>query len=99
VLLADNLAAYTLEITPNQRAEHRPHDRRPVALIEIAARDRRRFKRLLEDARSYEPIPIKHPRQRRGAGALRGGEVPLPRGRDPCPALPHLPDGPRPRRT
>ncbi|HOA92457.1 MAG TPA: penicillin-binding protein 2 [Quisquiliibacterium sp.] len=59
VLLADNLAAYTLEITPNRVQNIDRTIEELSRIIEIPARDQRRFKRLLADARSYEPIPIK----------------------------------------
>ena len=58
-LLADNLAAYTLEITPNRVQNIDRTIEELSRIIEIPARDQRRFKRLLADARSYEPIPIK----------------------------------------
>ncbi len=59
VLLADNLPAYTLELIPERVANVEGTIDDLSQVIEITPRDRRRFKRLLEDARSYEPIPIR----------------------------------------
>ena len=59
VLLADNLPAYTLELIPERVANVEGTIDDLSQVVEITPRDRRRFKRLLEDARSYEPIPIR----------------------------------------
>ena len=59
VLLADNVPAFTLEIVPD-RVAHLEHTLDALSqVVDITARDRRRFKRLHEDAKSYEPIPIR----------------------------------------
>ena len=73
-LLADNLAAYTLEITPNRVQNIDRTIEELSRIIEIPARDQRRFKRLLADARSYEPIPIKTRVSDEELARLRGGE-------------------------
>jgi penicillin-binding protein 2 len=60
VVLANNYSAYTLEITPARLAA--PLDATIDALaelVDITARDRRRFKRLLEDGKSFESLPIR----------------------------------------
>ena len=59
VVLASNYAAYTLEITPS-RAQ--PLDETIEALsqiVDIQPRDRRRFKRLREESRSFDSLPIR----------------------------------------
>ena len=59
VVLASNYAAYTLEITPS-RAQ--PLDETIEALsklVDIQPRDRRRFKRLMDESRSFESLPIR----------------------------------------
>lgn len=59
VVLASNYAAYTLEITPS-RAQ--PLDETIEALsqiVDIQPRDRRRFKRLLDESRSFDSLPIR----------------------------------------
>ncbi len=60
VVLATNYSAYTLEITPSQLAA--PLDATIDALaelVEITPRDRRRFKRLQEDGKSFDSLPIR----------------------------------------
>jgi penicillin-binding protein 2 len=60
IVLANNFSAYTLEITPTRLTQ--PVDATIDALaevIEIAPRDRRRFKRLQEDSKSFESLPIR----------------------------------------
>ncbi|WP_028601397.1 penicillin-binding protein 2 [Ottowia thiooxydans] len=59
VVLATNYKAYTLEITPSRA---RPLEETIDAIsevVEITPRDRRRFKRLMEDSRSFESLPIR----------------------------------------
>lgn len=59
VVLATNFSAYTLEITPAQAA---PLERTIDALAQVVAitpSDRRRFKRLLEEGKSFESVPIR----------------------------------------
>jgi penicillin-binding protein 2 len=60
IVLATNYSAYTLEITPSRLA--RPLDSVIDELshvIEIQARDRRRFKKLLEESKSIDSLPIR----------------------------------------
>ncbi|MDE2048900.1 MAG: penicillin-binding protein 2, partial [Betaproteobacteria bacterium] len=59
IVLATNYAAYTLEITPSKVAnlDHTIDDL--SQLVEITPRDRRRFKKLLEDSKSFESLPIR----------------------------------------
>ena len=60
VLLATNYKAYTLELTPSRLG--RPVDEAIDAIgqvIEVGPRDRRRFRRLLEDSRNFESLPIR----------------------------------------
>ncbi len=59
VVLARNFSAYTLEIMPSQAA---PLDETIDALaeiIDIQGKDRKRFKRLLDEAKNFESIPIR----------------------------------------
>ena len=59
VVLASNYSAYTLEITPSKVGDL---DRVIDALsqvVEIQARDRRRFKKLLDESRNFESLPIR----------------------------------------
>lgn len=59
LLLADNQSAYTLEIVPNQVPDLEATIDALAEFIEITPRDRRRFRRLLEDSRTWEAIPIR----------------------------------------
>ena len=60
VVLADNYSAYTLEINRSQLAA--PLDAvidQLAEVIDIQPRDRRRFRRLMEDSKSFESLPIR----------------------------------------
>lgn len=60
VVLARNYSAYTLEITPSKLQANMESVIDELAkLIEIDARDRRRFKRLLEESRSFASVPLR----------------------------------------
>jgi penicillin-binding protein 2 len=60
VVLANNYSAYTLEITPSRLAAPLEQVIDQLAeVVEIAPRDRRRFKRLQEDSKSFESLPIR----------------------------------------
>ena len=60
VVLARNYSAYTLEITPSKlRAELDSVIDELAKLVEIDARDRRRFKRLLEESKNFASVPIR----------------------------------------
>ncbi|MBL8341214.1 MAG: penicillin-binding protein 2 [Rubrivivax sp.] len=63
VVLATNYSAYTLEITPS-RVEGGPAGmdaliERLAEFVDIQPRDRRRFKRLLEDSKGFESLPLR----------------------------------------
>jgi penicillin-binding protein 2 len=60
VVLADNYSAYTLEITRAQLADSLEMVLDQLAeVVEIQPRDRRRLKRLMEDSKSFESLPIR----------------------------------------
>ena len=59
VLLASNYSAYTLEITRAKVRNLEDTIEELSQIIEIGARDRRKFKRLMEDSKSFESIPIR----------------------------------------
>jgi penicillin-binding protein 2 len=60
VVLATNYSAYTLEITPSRIAGTLDATIDALAeLVEITPRDRRRFKRLLEDGKTFDSLPIR----------------------------------------
>jgi len=60
VMLAHNYSAYTLEIIPSkvQNLEATIDDL--ATIVEIAPRDRRRFKKLLEESKRFESLPIRN---------------------------------------
>jgi len=61
VLLATNYSAYTLEITPSQvQGELDAVIDELATVVEIQARDRKRFYRLLADGKRFESLPIRN---------------------------------------
>src|SRR5471032_539100 len=60
VVLAKNYSAYTLEITPSKiNATLDDEIDRIATVIPVDQRDRRRFKKLLEDSKNFESLPIR----------------------------------------
>jgi penicillin-binding protein 2 len=59
VVLANNYSAYTLEITPSKVDDVEATIDTLSRIVEIQPRDRRRFKRLREESKSFESIPIR----------------------------------------
>ncbi len=59
VVLANNYSAYTLEITPGNVEDVDKLIDELATVIEIAPKDRRRFKKLLEESKSFESLPIR----------------------------------------
>lgn len=59
IVLASNYSAYTLEITPSKVGDVEETIESLTQVLEISPRDRRRFKRLREDSRSFDSIPIR----------------------------------------
>jgi penicillin-binding protein 2 len=59
VVVASNYSAYTLEITPSQVSDLEATIDALAEVVPIETRDRKRFKRLLEDSKSFESVPIR----------------------------------------
>ena len=59
VVLARNYSAYTLEITPSKVANVDATIESLAEVIPIEQRDRRRFRKLLEETKTFEGIPIR----------------------------------------
>ncbi len=60
IVLATNYSAYTLEITPAKLDANVDAVIDQLAqVVDIQPRDRRRYKRLLEDSKSFESLPIR----------------------------------------
>lgn len=59
VVLASNYSAYTLEITPSKIADLEATIDELSQVVPIQPRDRRRFKRLREESKNFESLPIR----------------------------------------
>ena len=59
VVLATNYSAYTLEITPSKIANLEETIAALGSVVDIQARDKRRFKRLREESKNFESLPIR----------------------------------------
>ncbi|MCI1190395.1 penicillin-binding protein 2 [Calidifontimicrobium sp. SYSU G02091] len=59
VVLASNYSAYTLEITPSKVGDVEATIDALAQIVEIRPSDRRRFKRLREEGKSFDSIPIR----------------------------------------
>ncbi|MDH4294138.1 MAG: penicillin-binding protein 2 [Betaproteobacteria bacterium] len=59
VMLAHNYSAYTLEITPNKVESLEATIDELAAIVEITPRDRRRFRKLLDESKRFESLPIR----------------------------------------
>jgi penicillin-binding protein 2 len=60
VVLAHNYSAYTLEITPAKIEDIDALIDALAGVVEITPRDRRRFKKLLDESKSFESLPIRN---------------------------------------
>ena len=59
VVLARNYSAYTLEITPSLAGDLDATIDALSEMIDIQPKDRKRFKRLLDEAKNFESVPIR----------------------------------------
>jgi penicillin-binding protein 2 len=59
VVLASNYSAYTVEINPQQVPNVDATIEEIAKIVDVSARDRRRFKKLLEEFRAAESLPLK----------------------------------------
>ena len=59
VVLATNYSAYTLEVTPSKVVNLEQTIDQLAQVVDITARDRRRFRKLLEESRSFESLPLR----------------------------------------
>ena len=60
IVLASNYSAYTLEITPSKVENLDETIAGLEQLVDLQPRDKRRFKRLREESRTFESIPIRN---------------------------------------
>ena len=59
IVLANNYSAYTLEITPSKVIDLEATIDRIAEVVDVQPRDRRRFRRLLDESKSFESLPIR----------------------------------------
>jgi len=59
VVMAHNYSAFTLEITPSQTNDLETTIDALAEVIDIQPKDRKRFKRLLDEAKNFESVPIR----------------------------------------
>jgi penicillin-binding protein 2 len=59
VVLARNYSAYTLEITPSKSSDLEQIIDGLAGIIDVQPKDRKRFKKLLEESRNFESLPIR----------------------------------------
>ena len=60
VVLANNYSAYTLEITPAKVPDLEATIDALAEVVDIQPRDRKRFKRLREESKSFDSLPIRN---------------------------------------
>ena len=59
IVLASNYSAYTLEVTPSRINNLEQTIEELAGVLDITPRDRRRFKKLLEESKSFESLPLR----------------------------------------
>lgn len=59
ILLAENVSAYTLELMPTRIVDLERTIDELAKLVDIGPRDRRRFKRLMEETKNVDSLPLK----------------------------------------
>jgi penicillin-binding protein 2 len=59
LVIATNYSAYTLEITPSKVNSLEDTFDQLNTLVEITPRDRKRFKKLMDESKSFESLPIR----------------------------------------
>ena len=59
IVLASNYSAYTLEITPSKTLNLESTIDELAQILDITVRDRRRFKKLMEETKSFGSLPIR----------------------------------------
>ena len=82
IVLAQSYSAYTLEVTPSRVKNLDETIDELAGIVEVQARDRKRFKRLLEESKNFESLPLRTRLSDEEVGAIRGQSLPVPGCRD-----------------
>ncbi|MEO8136472.1 MAG: penicillin-binding protein 2 [Betaproteobacteria bacterium] len=59
VVLAQSFSAYTLEVTPSKVKNLEDTVEQLATLVEITPRDRKRFRKLLDESKNFESMPLR----------------------------------------
>ena len=59
IVLASNYSAYTLEVTPSKVADLEQTIAQLAQIVDISARDRRHFRKLREESKSFDSLPLR----------------------------------------
>ena len=59
IVLAQSFSAYTLEVTPSKVKNLEDTIEQLSALVEITSRDRKRFRKLLDESKNFESMPLR----------------------------------------
>jgi penicillin-binding protein 2 len=59
IVLAQSYSAYTLEITPSRVGNLDPIIDKLAEIVDIEPRDRKRFRKLLDESKNFESLPIR----------------------------------------
>ncbi len=59
IVLASNYSAYTLEVMPSRVADLERTLDELAQVLDVSARDRKRFKKLMEESKSFESLPLR----------------------------------------
>ena len=59
IVLAQSYSAYTLEVTPSKVKNLEDTIEQLSTLVEITSRDRKRFKKLLDESKNFESMPLR----------------------------------------
>ncbi|HJU24163.1 MAG TPA: penicillin-binding protein 2 [Casimicrobiaceae bacterium] len=59
IVLAQSYSAYTLEITPSRISNLNETIDRLAQIVDVEPRDRKRFRKLLEESKDFESLPIR----------------------------------------
>ena len=79
VVLAQSYSAYTLELTPAKIANLDATIDELAKIVDVQPRDRKRFRKLLDESKNFESMPLRTRLSGRGSRAVRGQSLPVSR--------------------